>query len=207
MPVHKPDPAKTLFFLCDVQTRFRNAIHGFDQVATTANKLLKVASILGCGVVATTQNAKALGPIVPEIDLEGLGSLHLGTFDKTLFSMFVPEVKAILASRPEVDAIVLFGIESHVCVLQTALSLLDPSSAPAYTVYIPADGVSSCNKTEVPIALARLREAGAIITTSESIAFQLVSDSARPEFKAFSTLIKESKDSTKAAGEALLSHL
>jgi len=121
--------------------------------------------------------------------------------------MLTPEVKAVLASRPEIDTIILFGIEAHVCILQTALSLLDPPSARPYTVYIPADGISSCNKTEVPIAIARLREAGAIITTSESIAFQLVQDSARPEFKAFSTLIKSSKDVTKAAGDVLLSHL
>ncbi|KDQ29273.1 hypothetical protein PLEOSDRAFT_1055245, partial [Pleurotus ostreatus PC15] len=203
MPAHQLTAPKTLFFLCDVQTRFRNAIYGFDEVTATANKMMRIASILGCEVVATTQNAKALGPIVPDIDLVSIGPLLIGNFDKTLFSMVTPDVKALLDTRPGVDSVVLFGIESHVCVLQTALDLL----ALNYTVYIVADGVSSCNRTEVPIALDRLRQSGAIVSTSESIAFQLIGDSAKPEFKAFSAFIKESKDSTKKAGEVLLSHL
>ncbi len=73
-----------------------------------------------------------------------------------------------------------------------------------YEVYVIADGVSSCNQFEVPIALARMRNEGATITTSESIAFQLVKDASIPEFKAFSKMIKEEKESTKRVGEALL---
>lgn len=66
------------------------------------------------------------------------------------------------------------------------------------------DGVSSCNSFEIPIAIERMRTAGAIIGTSESIAFQLIGDADVPIFKAFSKLIKEEKDSTKQVGEALL---
>jgi len=72
---------------------------------------LKLAKILGCEVICTTQYAKALGPIDPAIDLASLGSLHLGTFDKTDFSMFIPEVAAILQARPLINSLVLFGIE------------------------------------------------------------------------------------------------
>ncbi|KAJ8523441.1 hypothetical protein ONZ45_g80 [Pleurotus djamor] len=206
MPATPPPqltPSSTLFFLCDIQTRFQNAIYGFHEVAATAEKMLRFAAILGCEVVATTQNSRALGPITPEIDLTSLGPRLLGNYDKTIFSMVTPEVKGILDQRPAVNSIILFGIESHVCVLQTALDLL----ALKYHVYIVADGVSSCNKTEVPIALDRLRSAGAIVATSESLAFQLMGDSAKPEFKAFSAFIKEWKDNTKRAGEVLLSHL
>ena len=66
------------------------------------------------------------------------------------------------------------------------------------------DGVSSCNSFEIPIATERMRREGAIISTSESIAFQLISDAALPPFKPFSKLIKEEKDRTKIVGEALL---
>lgn len=73
-----------------------------------------------------------------------------------------------------------------------------------YSVYVIADGISSCNHFEVPIALARMQHEGATITTSESIAFQLVKDAAIPEFKAFARMIKEEKETTKQGGEALL---
>lgn len=62
-----------------------------------------------------------------------------------------------------------FALQSHVCVLQSALDLL----AEGYNVHVLADGVSSCNKEEVPYALACMRQAGAQITTSESLLFQL----------------------------------
>ena len=126
----------------------------------------------------------ALGPTVPELDIDSLGPLYLGTIDKTLFSMLTPEVRTILAGRNS-KSVVLFGIEvrslnmcrysesnslqSHVCVLQSTLDLLSEG----YDVHVLADGVSSCNKEEVPIALDRMRQAGAQITTSESAAFQL----------------------------------
>lgn len=63
--------------------------------------------------------------------------------------------------------------QSHICVLQTTLDLLEGG----YDVHVIADGVSSCNPEEVPIALERMRQAGAQITTSESLAFQLQSRS------------------------------
>ncbi|KAH9482898.1 Isochorismatase domain-containing protein 2A [Psilocybe cubensis] len=193
-------PESTLFFLCDVQTKFKPAIHGYQHVVATAGKMITLATLLEIPVICTTQNAKALGPTDPAIDLQSLGPLLLGTFDKTLFSMVVPEVQDILASR-QVSSIVIFGIESHVCVLQTVLSLL---SLGKYTVYIVADGVSSCNSFEVPIALDRMRTEGAKIGTSESIAFQLMRDASSPKFKAFSKFIKEVKESTKVSGTALL---
>ncbi|KAF8665553.1 hypothetical protein AX16_000013 [Volvariella volvacea WC 439] len=195
-------PKSTLFFLCDIQTKFRPAIHGFDHVVNTTNKLLALAKILGIEVVVTTQNAKALGPTDPAIDLSSLGQLLLGPYDKKIFSMLVPEVKALLDARPHIKSVVVFGIESHICVMQTVLSLL--SLPTPVTTYVVADGVSSCNSFEIPIALDRYRAEGAIVSTSETISFQLVGDASIPEFKTFSALIKQEKERTTAAGEALV---
>ena len=63
--------------------------------------------------------------------------------------------------------------QSHICVLQTALDLLERG----YDVHVLADGVSSCNKEEVPVALSRMQQAGAQVTTSESILYQLMGES------------------------------
>ncbi|PFH52557.1 hypothetical protein AMATHDRAFT_139710 [Amanita thiersii Skay4041] len=195
-------PDSTLFFLCDIQPKFRPVIYGYEYVIATANKMIKLAKILSCEVVCTTQVSRVFGPIDPAIDLPSLGSLLIGTWDKTLFSMLIPQVHDLIRARPNVKSIVIFGIESHICVLQTVLSLV--SLPEKYTVYVIADGVSSCNKFEVPIAISRMRTEGAVITTSESFAFQLIRDAAIPEFKAFSTIIKEEKESTKSAGDVLL---
>ena len=85
--------------------------------------------------------------------------------------------------------------------LQTVLSLL---LLQRYRPHVVIDGVSSCNSFEIPVAIERMRTEGAIIGTSESIAFQLVGDAGLPIFKPFSKLIKEEKDNTKKVGEALL---
>lgn len=175
-----------------------SAIYGFEEVVSTANKMLKIAKILGCEVVVTEQNPRALGSTAPEVDLEILGPLLLPTVGKTLFSMFTPQVKSILNARP-IHNVVLFGIESHICILQTALDLLSAG----YGVHVLADGVSSCNQEEVPLALARIRQAGGHITTSESAAFQLFGDAANPNFKAFSSIIKDEKERTKKSLQVL----
>ncbi|KAF9452009.1 Isochorismatase hydrolase [Macrolepiota fuliginosa MF-IS2] len=200
------DPSTTIFFLCDIQTRFRNAIHAYDQVIITANKLVKLAKLVGCEVVATTQNARALGPIDPQIDTSILGPLFIGSYDKTRFSMITHDIQAVLEARPHIKSVVLFGIESHVCVLQTTLSLLALSRVRSQpiTPYLPLDGISSCNSFEIGVAIARMREAGATITTSESLAFELMRDAGLPNFKEFSKFIKEEKERTKTAGERLI---
>jgi hypothetical protein len=75
---------------------------------------------------------------------------------------------------------------------------------PDSTIYVLADGISSCNPHEVPIALERLRSLGAVVTTSESLSFQFIKDASHPKFKEFARLVKDEKDSTKLAGETLI---
>jgi len=161
--------------------------------------MVQLAKVLDIPVVVTEQNSRALGSTVPEIDLQTLGPLHLKTVEKTLFSMFTPEVEAIL-KKHDLKSVVLFGIESHVCVLQSSLDLLENG----YDVHVLADGVSSCNREEVPYALAGMRQAGVKITTSESAAFQLQRDANKPFFKAFSTIIKNEKTNTQKTMQTLL---
>ncbi len=118
--------------------------------------------------------------------------------DKTLFSMMYVQMNRILRFRsnplilrstPDVQkaldplrangpiSAIIVGIESHICVTQTTVDLLRAG----HKVYVIADGVSSCNKEEVPIALARLRHEGAIVTTSESLIYEAVGDAGTPE--------------------------
>jgi nicotinamidase-related amidase len=104
-----------------------------------------------------------LGKTVSELDLT---HAKVPSLDKTLFSMCLRD---ITASIPVSTAIAIVGIEAHVCVLQTTLDLLRQG----HRVYVLADGVSSCNREEVPIAVERMRQAGAFVSTSESFVHPL----------------------------------
>lgn len=90
--------------------------------------------------------------------------------------MWIPAIASHFSSATPSE-IVIVGIESHICVTQTTLDLL----ANGHKVYVLADGVSSCNRAEIPIALARLRAAGAIVTTSESWLYECMGDAGIPE--------------------------
>ena len=120
--------------------------------------------------------------------------------DKSAFSMWVPELrKAFDALGPEKREVVIVGIESHICVTQTALDLLREG----HKVYVLADGVSSCNPQEVPIALARLRNEGVVVTTSESFLYECMGDAGVGEFKDISKLVREFSGQTKENLQAL----
>lgn len=125
--------------------------------------------------------------------------------DKTFFSMLTPEVKSheLLSSQQAPREITIVGIESHICVTQTALDL----KARGHRVYVLADGVSSCNAEEVPLALARLRAEGVVVTTSESWLYEVMGDAAIPEFRDVAKLVRETAEDTKTALSGLLSKI
>jgi hypothetical protein len=169
----------------------------------TATKVLKAASILSIPVYVTTQNRTRLGDTVDELKPYLPATVVREDADKTLFSMWVPSIARHFGPGSEKAQIAIVGIESHICVTQTALDAL----AAGHAVYILADGVSSCNREEIAIALARLRAAGATITTSESWMYEIVGDAGLPEFKGIIGLVKETGDDTKSALQGLLAKI
>ncbi|PSS36855.1 hypothetical protein PHLCEN_2v1283 [Hermanssonia centrifuga] len=109
-PVVKVVPERSVFLICDVQTRFRPAVANFDKVVMTTNKMLKIAKVIGVPIIVTEQNPLALGDTVPEIDLQNLGPLHLGTLEKSLFSMVTPELEGLLRHH-NFKSVIIMGIE------------------------------------------------------------------------------------------------
>lgn len=193
--------ANPAIFICDLQEKFRSAIHEFPTVIATTQKVLKASKILNIPVFATTQNKNRLGETCSELGLDTEGGVQtLVHADKSLFSMLTPEVRKSIASLNSSKlSCVIVGIESHICVTQTALDLLHEG----HKVYILADGVSSCNKEEVPIALARLRHEGAIVTTSESWLYETMGDAGIAEFRQIIGVVKETSESTRNALQTL----
>lgn len=90
-------------------------------------------------------------------------------------------------ATPQRKSIVLFGIEAHVCVQQTALDLLEQG----YDVHVLADGVSSQRVHDRSVALRRMAQAGAHVTTAESLIFMLLASAEHPQFRTIAGLIKE----------------
>lgn len=163
-----------------------------------------VAQILKIPIFATTQLRDKLGNTdgVLKLDVPD-GYKTVGHMDKSLFSMWTPETQQAVSTvySSQKMQVVIVGIESHICVTQTTLDLL----AAGHKVYVLADGVSSYNREEVPIALARLRSEGAIVTTSESFLYEYMGDASIVEFREISKLVRESKEGTKAALAGLCS--
>jgi hypothetical protein len=158
--------------------------------------MIKAASILSIPIYATTQNRARLGETCSELSI-GNAVEHA---DKTAFSMWIPSISRHFSpSTP--SEVVIVGIESHICVTQTTLDLL----ANGHKVYVLADGVSSCNKEEVGVALDRLRKEGAVVTTSESFLYECMGDASIPEFKGIAGLVKETSGKTREVLNTLLS--
>lgn len=192
--VGKIRPPSTTFLLCDIQERFRPLMYHSETIISTAQYLTSVAKELQIPVIATQQYTKVFGPTVTDVfanGQEGLDELISKgrVFDKKKFSMMTEEVATCLATDDFKgrDSFVLFGIEAHVCVQQTCLDLLELGKE----VHIILDGTSSQQPYDREVALKRMENAGAYITTAQSLAFMLMESANHEHFKAVSKLTVE----------------
>ena len=178
----------TAFLLCDVQVKFAPTIKYFPQICQVAQRLSVASKTLDIPLVATEHYPKALGPMVPDIDIN-----HATVFPKTQFSMMLPEVMDHLHEvRPKLKSVVLYGIETQMCIQQTALDFVDQD----YEVHVIADATSSRTMTERLLAFERMRQCGVFVTTSESMLFMLLRDAKHPKFREIQRLIMESAPSS-----------
>jgi len=179
-------PKTTAFFICDMQEKFATSIQYFPAIANVASRILKASKILEMPVVVTEQYPKGLGHTVKEIGLNDYPDLV--PFPKTQFSMLIPEVHNFLKDKhPEVNNIVICGIESHVCVQCTVHSLINNG----FDVHVVADGCSSRTMVDRMYSFQRMKAMGAWLTTSESIILGLVGDASHPKFKEVQRLIRD----------------
>ncbi|KAH3877070.1 isochorismatase domain-containing protein 2-like [Dreissena polymorpha] len=167
-------------FLCDMQEKFRKTISYYPQIISVSGRMLEAAKILKLPVVVTEQYPKGLGPTVSELDVS-----KYPVFPKMKFSMMIPEVETHMKQYPDVKNILLCGIEGHVCVQSTVMDLREHG----YEVNVIVDAVSSRNMVDRMYAFQRMKEAGAHLTTSESVILGLMQGSDHPDFKAVQKII------------------
>lgn len=174
----------TALVVIDLQEKLVPAIDGADAVLANTHKLLELARILKLPTFVTTQYAKGLGPTVPEISV----ATSARTYDKVCFSCFgdEPFLEAVGEQMPKGASLLLAGVETHICVLQTALGGISEG----YDVHVAADAVGSRAALSHSLGLDRMRAAGVVISSAEMAIYELLGDARRAEFKQMLTFLK-----------------
>jgi len=173
---------EAVVFVVDMQTELFKAMSRKEQLFQEIIRLLKGLSVFKLPIIATEQYPQGLGPTLPEIN-SFLDEANI--FTKLSFSGYIPEVKAYLKEIGK-KTVILFGLESHVCVFQTCRDLLKNN----YQVFIPLECVSSRSPIHMHNALELMRSMGAWITNVETVLFDLLKTAQAPEFKSISSLVK-----------------
>ena len=171
-------PGKCCLHLVDLQVNLMKAVQNADKVIDAVVFLLRAAKVLKIPTIANTQYKKGLGLYVPEIEVL---MDDIARPDKTEFNAFDnTETIALIQSLPVQPAVyVLAGVETHICIYQTALGALRQGFIP----WIISDAVSSRRIADHEIGLQRLAQLGAIVGSAEMFVYQLFKKAGTAEFK------------------------
>lgn len=169
--------------IVDIQERLASVMKEREKVTANTIHLIEAAKLLNIPVVLTEQYPKGLGPTIKEIReaLFVCKSVEKITFD----CCGEPSFLDILASINK-NKIILAGMETHVCVLQTCLGLINEG----YAVHVVSDAVCSRAKEHFKAGIEFMRDTGAVITCAETVLFQLLEKAGTEEFRIISKRIK-----------------
>ena len=182
---YRIDRENTQAMIIDIQERLTPHIYDHENIVKKTVTLIKGLQALGIPIMLNEQYKKGLGETLPEIR-DVLESDNTKSFEKVTFSACDNDDSWNHLAQQNRSIVLLFGVEAHVCVLQTALDLLDNGMQPV----IIGDAVGSRFPYDKKQAIRRIRRAGGVITTVETILFELCRSSKDPAFKTISNLIK-----------------
>jgi nicotinamidase-related amidase len=179
------DAAACALIVVDIQEKLLPPIFNKEAMVRNSQLLIRLAKILSIPAMVTTQYSKGLGNTVPEI-----ASLltEVQTIDKMEFGCFgSDEFRSGLKKLPgNRNTVLLCGMEAHICVTQTALGALNDG----YLVHVASDAVGSRSESNWKIGLDRMRAAGAVISSTEMMMYELLRCSGTPQFKELLPYIK-----------------
>lgn len=179
-----------VLLVVDVQERLAAAMSRRQAVLDSTSKLVRTAALVGVPVIVTRQYPTGLGDVEPVLRVaieSAADATSVIWANKVAFDCFAePAFTEALASTDR-RQVVIAGMESHICIVQTALSAL----MQGFDVHVVGDSCCSREAASHESALARLRTAGAVITTTESVLYELVGEAATDEFRALLRIVKE----------------
>jgi nicotinamidase-related amidase len=175
-------PQTSALVVIDVQEKLMNVMPHRAEVLAAIQKLIGAARVLKVPTLVTAQYIKGLGPMCAEIveTTPGIQPIEKMAFSCCGSEEFMRAVKDLGHQR-----LILCGIEAHVCVQQTAIDLMKD-----YFVYVAADAICSRHRHDHKVAVERLRDCGAVITTVESAVFELLRQAGTEQFKQILPLFK-----------------
>lgn len=177
------NPIESVFVMVDFQARLAEIVERANLVLPKALQMVKGCQALSIPILPTVQAPEKLGPMLAELE-SSLAGVH--PISKSAFSALrEPDFLAALQKSGR-KQVILAGIEAHVCVLQTGLDFLDAG----FMVHVLSDGVFSRTAENRQLALARLHDGGATITSVEMALFELIQTSKHPAFRTISKLVK-----------------
>ena len=170
----------------DVQERLFPRVAGWERVLERLQLAIRGAGIFGIPVLVTEQNPRGLGATVPEV---ARTLPACGPAAKMSFSAFdCPDFAGRVSSSGR-GTLILAGIETHICILQTAIDAISRG----LRVYVVADAVSSTDPEDHEVALARMAGLGAAVTTSQSLLYELMGSADDERFPALLALVKSGR--------------
>jgi nicotinamidase-related amidase len=180
----KADVTLSQFVIVDVQGRLATVMptDAMQAVVKNCSILAQTASLLGVAMIVTEQYPKGLGHTMPELSAL-IPNIH--PVEKTAFSCLA-ESKFRRQLTRDHSQMILSGMEAHICILQTALDLIEAGKQ----VFVVEDAVISRNPANKANALARMRDAGCVITNTESVVFEWLGAAEGEVFKTVSKLIR-----------------
>jgi len=177
------DKDNSVLVIVDIQVRLADVMDKKQKVVGNCLHLIEISKLLDIPIILNEQYPKGLGPTVKEIKeaLPSIEPIEKITFDCCKGPDFLEKTAAL-----KKDTIILAGMETHVCVIQSCLSLLKNG----YNVHLVKDAVCSRTKDNFITGIEMMRDAGAVITCTETVLFQLLEKAGTEEFKVISKRIK-----------------
>ena len=167
--------------IIDVQEKIIRPIFNKDSIIKKIKKLIDAYQILEENVFISEQNPTKLGLTIPELlPLAGFIKIAKMEFNLGNIQEFLKELK-----NKKITNLIVCGIETHICIQQTVLDCLEKG----FEVILISDAMGSRNRVDHEIALQRMTQSGAILTTTESIIFELCKTANRKEFKEIRNII------------------